>query len=867
MRKLLLAWLCATLALAPAFAQQNGPGFTSSAVGTPITATRSAGGVAGTLPPGQSVVVTNVGSVAAYCQLGATATTSAQYIAPSGGIFQFQIPSGTTQIACITGSGSTTLNLVGGGGYARAMPPPGVPSGGGTFPNGFTISGAVYYAKDPQYGACVWGTAAGNDAGPCINSAYAACAANASGAGGTVIVPAGAFNVATAISNTTSGCKFSGQGGGIPRWSSVPGTYQAVTRLIWTGAAGGTLFSESGGSTGELWSVDVTGIVFDCANLANVCAEFTNVSYSTFMVGASEPRSVGVWFTTAGSTPGPGNQFNDMWLYSRSTSPSNTYSPTGILLDGGSGATFDTSYNRIHILSAWFAQGPGIVLGATDNNVIDTVVTAGNPSNDTGYPGVWADSTYVMLNGNAVGGAPHDNLVVHQGAQALIVQGFQGGSTVTFGAGNTGTAALNPVTISTNNTTALGNATLHFSSTTGVAANMTANCGGFSSGVQSNAPIASVTGSTVVLAQGAVGAVASSTPCTFTYGLTQQAAVGTYLLTAVDATHWTTTTVPAGGHTQTDIAIASGILTLTDMVLPLTGTPVGGDTITVVVPSPAINNTFEYLDLANSAQAPIYENGGAYWLTTSRNPYPVQNGGAGSISIQPLVASGQTSVVNLGGGANSATGSESAAVGGFGNTVGGFGAGAYAGHNNTVSGTYSGTVGGDTNTLSGQTSGATGTDASDRGRYGNFCQGTGEFATLGDAQDCYTALRGTGASASAFRLTANAAAAGAADCVNLPNNSGFAITITVMAFDHTTVTKNETWLNWGGLLTRGANAASTALTMQSTPTPLTNGTVSGSAIAATADTTNGCLNVSFTPPSGNTDTWNAVAYVQSIETQ
>lgn len=130
MRKLLIGWLCAALALGPALAQQNGPGFTSSAVGTPIIATSSAGGVAGTLPPGQSVVVTNVGSVAAYCQPGATATTSAQYIGPSGGIFQFQIASGTTQLTCITASGSTTLNLVGGSGFARGIPSPGVPASG-----------------------------------------------------------------------------------------------------------------------------------------------------------------------------------------------------------------------------------------------------------------------------------------------------------------------------------------------------------------------------------------------------------------------------------------------------------------------------------------------------------------------------------------------------------------------------------------------------------------------------------------------------------------------------------------------------------------------------------------------------------------
>ena len=744
-------------------------------------------------------------------------------------------------------------------------PPAGVPANGGTFPNGFTVNGAVYYATNPQYGSCVWGTTAGNDVGPCINAAYAACAANSSGAGGTVVVPAGVFNEATTISNTTSGCKLSAQGGGIPRYSAVPGTYQAVTRLVWTGAAGGTMFDETGGSTGELYSVDVTGIVFDCASLANICAEFTNVSYSTFIVGASEPRSVGIWFNTAGTAPGPGNQYDEMWLYSRSTS--SIYSPTGILLDGGVSATFNTSFDHIHVLSAWFAQGPGIVIAGTNNDVFDQISSFGNPGNDTGFPEVWASSLYVMPNGNGVSGVPGDNLVIHRGGASPIIQGYQAGSSVAFAVGNAGTAALNPVTISTNSTTAQGNATLHFSSTTGVVANMTANCGGFSSGVQTNAPITSVTASTVVLLQGAVGPVANSTSCTFTYGITAQAASGTYVLTAVDGTHWTTTTVPSGGHSQTDIAVSGGVLTLTDMVLPLTGTPTANDTVTVIVPVPAINNTFQFLDLSNNVPPPVIENGAAYWLTTSRNPYPYQIGGSGGISILPLVASGQNGSINIGGGLSTSSGPESAAVGGIGNTVTGFGAGAFAGHNNSVSGAYSGTVGGELDTLTGQTSGATGTNATDRGRYSNFCQGGGEFAAVGDAQDCYTVLRGTGATGSAFRLTANAAVAGTNDCINIPNNSGYSITVTVMAFDHTTVTKNETWLNWGGLLTRGASAAATAVTMQSTPTPLTNGTVTGSSIAATADTTNGCLNISFTPPTSNTDTWNVVGYVQTVETQ
>ena len=92
---------------------QTGPGFTAANPGTPISVTT--GGVSGTLPPGSSVMATNVGAQVAYCQPGAAATTSSQPITP-GTSFQFQIVPGTTQLTCITSTGTTTVNLIGGSG-------------------------------------------------------------------------------------------------------------------------------------------------------------------------------------------------------------------------------------------------------------------------------------------------------------------------------------------------------------------------------------------------------------------------------------------------------------------------------------------------------------------------------------------------------------------------------------------------------------------------------------------------------------------------------------------------------------------------------------------------------------------------------
>jgi hypothetical protein len=54
---------------------------------------------------------------------------------------------------------------------------------------------------------------------------------------------------------------------------------------------------------------------------------------------------------------------------------------------------------------------------------------------------------------------------------------------------------------------------------------------------------------------------------------------------------------------------------------------------------------------------------------------------------------------------------------------------------------------------------------------------------------------------------------------------------------------------------------------RTTPTPITNGTVTGIAVSATADTTNGCLKLGVETPTTNTDTWNDVAQVTTVEVQ
>jgi hypothetical protein len=159
--------------------------------------------------------------------------------------------------------------------------------------------------------------------------------------------------------------------------------------------------------------------------------------------------------------------------------------------------------------------------------------------------------------------------------------------------------------------------------------------------------------------------------------------------------------------------------------------------------------------------------------------------------------------------------------------------------------------------------------ATDHGFLGKNCYASGSFVTnvAGSAQSCQGVLRGLTATAAAIRLTSDATAAGAGNCLNLPAATAYALTLSVTALDITNPVNSVAWLGWNGLIARQTTPGSTTVGMAATPTPISNGTVAGSAIAAIADLTNGCLNLSFTPPTANADTWHAVARVQAVEVQ
>ncbi len=716
----------------------------------------------------------------------------------------------------------------------------------------------ILYAA--AYGNCTWD--ASHDVAACINSAIAKAA---SVGGGTIMLPCGTYGISSQVLNQTSGVGIRGCGTGMPSDVTTPAFY-ATTRLVWIGSATASpavLDQTASGGAIVVRNADLWGFTVDCASLCDSAIKVSGVGFSYFNIGAVNARKVNIWFTTPSDLEAQGNQHNQISAYSRSDN--GTYSPTGILFDQTTFPSFNTSYSTMPELYAVYKNGDGIVFGNADNDLVEGIFTL-QLSGGTGKAVVCANNAYTMPNGNTLVGYCRNIRILHTAAP-INVLGFRTGATFTAAGGNGGSAALNPATIATNATSAKATSTLNFASTSSVSPGEAVSCGGPVNGVFDNTSVQQVPTSTTVTIFGqTLSLVASSTNCTFTWGVLDQAASGSYTLTATSSTLYTLT-APSGGHTQSGISASGGLLTFTDFIIPWTGTPSTNDSWTIVVPTPASKFEAEWVDRENNLPIPSFEPGSSgYWSDSSRL-YPFgwnmpcvlgaatvtgTVGGGGSPEAQTVNGAGGCI---LGGQANAANGNLSVILGGSANTASSTGISqVVSGQNNTSSG------------IGGQVGGF---DATDRGRYIAGCMGGSKFAAQGDDQTCTELLQGTGASGSAIRLTANGSAAASTNCMNIPNNTAYALNIEIVAFDHTTVSKFASWNDVSGLLTRGANAAATALAVISA-TPLVSysgGTLTGNSMSLTADTTNGCLNISWTPPTSNTDTWNVVARVKTVEVQ
>jgi hypothetical protein len=201
---------------------------------------------------------------------------------------------------------------------------------------------------------------------------------------------------------------------------------------------------------------------------------------------------------------------------------------------------------------------------------------------------------------------------------------------------------------------------------------------------------------------------------------------------------------------------------------------------------------------------------------------------------------------------HAATGNISALVGGSYNVASGTGSSVMGGFGNTVSGSY-GHIGG-------------GKAATDRGRDYTQAFAGGSISATGDAQASHFVLSATCASCSSQRLAASHGTPSTTNIANISNTQSYAMSWRCVARDTTTAGTDNATTMPVMLMTRDANAASTAVSL-GTPATATRGTWTGGGFAFTADTTNGGVNIAFTSPTGNTDTFHAVCEGHDAETQ
>ena len=102
--------------------------------------------------------------------------------------------------------------------------------------------------------------------------------------------------------------------------------------------------------------------------------------------------------------------------------------------------------------------------------------------------------------------------------------------------------------------------------------------------------------------------------------------------------------------------------------------------------------------------------------------------------------------------------------------------------------------------------------------------------------------------------------------MNLAPNIGANATIAVTAHDGA-ANSQYTWYSHNNAYLEGTNAAGTVFTAGTVDSAVSIGTTTGAAVAVSADTTNACLNVTFTAPSVGTDQWNVTVKVETVESK
>ena len=190
--------------------------------------------------------------------------------------------------------------------------------------------------------------------------------------------------------------------------------------------------------------------------------------------------------------------------------------------------------------------------------------------------------------------------------------------------------------------------------------------------------------------------------------------------------------------------------------------------------------------------------------------------------------------------ANGASGTASSILGGLGHTASGTGSSVLGGYNNVSSGIRSTVL-----------SGRYGTTRSINGNVSIPACDSPIAQASGVSQSAILVLGVQTTDATATALRSDTSAAGTTNQVILPNNSAYLFKATVIS--NVTGGGNTSAWKLEGAIKRGANAASTTIVGLVTTTLLAQDAGAATwAIAATADTTNGGLRITFTGQASTT---------------
>jgi len=296
----------------------------------------------------------------------------------------------------------------------------------------------------------------------------------------------------------------------------------------------------------------------------------------------------------------------------------------------------------------------------------------------------------------------------------------------------------------------------------------------------------------------------------------------------------------------------------------ITGTSIGDDTYVAAISGTALTLSKNASGSSTSTLSfftphGVVVGGGNNQATGSYSF--IGGGGDAGTAANRNTASGDWSFVG-GGQANTASGIGAVVAGGGttgsaiqGNTASGISASVVGGVSNVASGNYSFVGNGAVNTAN-STAGAVvagyrGTTRSIQGNLVFPASITPIANTSGVSQAALLVLARETTDATPTALCSNTSAAGTTNQVILPNNSAYLFKATVIS--NVTGGGNTSAWKLEGAIKRGANAASTTIVGLVTTTLLAQDAGAATwAIAATADTTNGGLRITFTGQASTT---------------